>query len=240
LALQSLALLRVNRRDAERAEAVVAELEPILERVGTLGGRAWYHTLVGMLRALQGDLSQARRELEAGIKAASDAGFLNIRDFADMVLGMLITDAGEHAAAVPRLRQLRDRIRQQTVVDMRRLLGTSAVLSHALVENGEFDEARAVMRDAISIGRKIGVVSVFLDRFIYVIAKAGRAADAARLAGWAEERFKKTPFAAALSRQIHLRLDPVLREKLSAVEIERLAAEGVRMSEDEALALAAA
>ena len=234
--LWMLGLLHVNRGEAAQAEAALAEAKPIIERLEGSDIVAWYHSILGALKALQGQPEQARQSLDLGIRYARNVGSIPAQDFSEMVLGMSALGWGENEFAEELLRVLRDRIRHSPYVDMRRLLGTCAFLSHALASNGKFEEALAVMREAVSTARKIGAVSVFIDRFIYVTAMAGRSESAARLAGWGYHQFERHKLDRWL-KIVHGWIDPILNESLPAAEIERLMVEGAAMSEDEACKL---
>ncbi|HZW73596.1 MAG TPA: hypothetical protein VFF43_08600, partial [Caldimonas sp.] len=67
-------------------------------------------------------------------------------------------------------------------------------------------------------------------------ALAGKTADAARIAGYADAAYvsKATPRQANEARA-RKRLDALLRERLSIDARERLLAEGARMTEDDAV-----
>ena len=112
-------------------------------------------------------------------------------------------------------------------------------LAGVLTERGELDEALVAAREALPLLTDGGYAWSFLDHVALRAAMAGKVANAARVAGHADSTFaaKKT------SRQFnearaHERLHALLREKLHPAELERLLAEGAKMSEDHACRLA--
>lgn len=235
--LAHLGLLRANRGEASRLEQLLTEERSKFEQ--TAGGPAWQHLLTGMLKFIQGDPSQGRRSFQAAVKLASDAGVLGLRDFAEMSLGVYLVRAGDYAEAAQLLRSLRDRLRQSSFVDMRRLLGATGFLSRALAEIGEHAQALAEMREAVSIARRIGTVGVFCDSFVAVTALAGRYEDAARLAGWADAIHKGFGKFGVVPRPQRVRVSLILQGALPEAELDRLLAEGAQLTEDEACRIAA-
>ena len=106
-------------------------------------------------------------------------------------------------------------------------------------ERGELDEALAAAREGLPLLQEAGIAWIALDHLALRAALAGKLANAARLAGYADSAHA----AKEASRQPNEarardRLQALLREKLAADELERLLAEGARMSEDEACRLA--
>ena len=84
-----------------------------------------------------------------------------------------------------------------------------------------------------------GSAWIFADHVALRAALAGKLSNAARLAGysqytWAANEAKRQPIEA----RAHERLCALLREKLDRGELERLVAEGAKLSEDEACSLA--
>jgi predicted ATPase/class 3 adenylate cyclase len=237
--LALLGLARANRRETSHLELVLTEAKPILEQ--NPFGRAWYQLLCGMLKAAQGELPEARRFVEVAIGVARDAGNLGTQNFAELISAMYALRAGNHALAIDLLRDLRDRIRQSPFADMRRLAGANGMLGLALAEIGEHDEALTLMRETISMARRIGIVFVFIDGFVLNTALAGRYENAVRLAGWSDQHFGKAAEGRFNMTRLLLRAraNAILSANLHAAEIERLMAEGAQMSEDEACKLAA-
>jgi len=87
--------------------------------------------------------------------------------------------------------------------------------------------------------REDGSAWVFLDDLALRVAYAGRLADAARLAGYADSAHAaKAATRGRLTTRLRDRLHALLREKLAPDELECLLAEGAKMSEDEACKLA--
>ena len=180
----------------------------------------------------------ARIALEQSIRLGRDAGVSAVH-FSEMALGMLLILLEDPRSAVELLRDLLVRVRTAPFVDMRRILGTTVFLSHALADCGEREESLAFMREAASLVRKMGVVPLFFERFAYVLAKASEFDGAARLVGWNDVPFKSSRIAPPLIAIHRARALAILNEHLPTPEVERLMTEGAQMSEDEAFRLIA-
>jgi hypothetical protein len=79
----------------------------------------------------------------------------------------------------------------------------------------------------------------FVDHAALRAALAGKLANAARVAGFADATYvAKKSLRQPNEARAHARLQVLLREKLHPDELERLLAEGAKMSEDEACRMA--
>jgi hypothetical protein len=112
-------------------------------------------------------------------------------------------------------------------------------LAGVLTERADLDEALAAAREGLPLLKLGGYVWIFVDHVALRAAMAGKVANAARLAGFTDSIFA----AKETSRQpnearARKRLQALLREKLAPDELERLLAEGAKMSEDEACRIA--
>ena len=108
-------------------------------------------------------------------------------------------------------------------------------LAGVRTERGELDEALAAAREGLPLFQEAGLAWSVLDHLALRAALAGKPADAARIAGYADSRYT----AEKSTRQpnearARERLQALLREKLDAEKLERLLAEGAKLSEDEA------
>jgi hypothetical protein len=114
-------------------------------------------------------------------------------------------------------------------------------LAGALTMRGELDEALAAAREGLPLLGEDGSAWIFIDHVALRAALAGKLSDAARLAGhsdhiWSAKQATRHPVEARLRDN----LLALLREKLPDDELERLFAEGAKLSEDEACRLALA
>ena len=115
------------------------------------------------------------------------------------------------------------------------LLGNALTnLAGVHTERGEIIEALAAAQEGLPLRDEAGLAWVTLDHLALRAALAGKLANAARLIGFADSTYK----AKATSRQpnearANDRLHALLCEKLVPDELERLLAEGAKMSEDE-------
>jgi hypothetical protein len=120
------------------------------------------------------------------------------------------------------------------------LLGNALTnLAGVRTERGELTEALAAAREGLPSREEAGHAWVTLDHLALRAALAGKLADAARLAGFADSTYK----AKETSRQpnearAHDRLETLLRKKLALDELDHLLAEGAKMNEDEACLMA--
>ena len=112
-------------------------------------------------------------------------------------------------------------------------------LAGVRTERGELDEALAAAREGLPLLQEVGLAWVLLDHLALRAALAGKPADAARIAGYADSRYtaEKSPRQPNEARARE-RLQALLREKLDADKLERLLAEGAELSEDKACGVA--
>jgi hypothetical protein len=115
-----------------------------------------------------------------------------------------------------------------------------ATLGAALAALGRFEDAEAKLWSAIlRCRRAIGSASLALDHVAFVLARQGRFEDAARLVGYvdawrATQRIDPFP----TQRRSHRETLAMVAPHLHPGALESLRAEGGRISEDEAIALA--
>jgi hypothetical protein len=112
-------------------------------------------------------------------------------------------------------------------------------LAAALLALDQTTEARAIAQAGWPQAPRFDMQAYWADYFALLAALEGRAADAARLAGYADATYvrnddeRQNNEAAAVERARAL-----ARATLGAAEAARLQAEGARCSDDEAAALA--
>jgi hypothetical protein len=108
-----------------------------------------------------------------------------------------------------------------------------------LTERGRVDEALLPGREGLQLLLEDGSAWVFVHHFALRAALAGRLADAARLAGYADYAWsKQETMHHPVDARSQERLDSILRQQLPANDLERLRAEGAALSETAACRLA--
>ena len=108
------------------------------------------------------------------------------------------------------------------------------------VERGELEEALIVAREGLPLLKDAGYAWINLDHLALRLALAGKLADAARIAGFADSTIadKKGAFRQANERRARQRLQELLTAGLAAGELKRLLVEGTKLGEDEVCRLA--
>jgi predicted ATPase/DNA-binding winged helix-turn-helix (wHTH) protein len=118
------------------------------------------------------------------------------------------------------------------------VLGYAAgLLTAALTERGDLDEALAVAREAVPLLRDDG--PPIFDHLALRAGLAGKAKEAARLIGYAESMHKaRSRPREPIERRAAARLSKILGTALMQKEVSRLKREGAGMTEDQATDLA--
>ena len=223
----------------EQAGVVLAEALPLLERSGLRRALAFYHTESGFLNMLTGDPFAARRHLEEAFTLYRDTGaesaaFAMLANLADLswALGDLDTARARFLDTVAQLRR--------SPIARKERIGIALInLAGVYTERGELDEALTAAREGLPLLKDARQVWYLLDHLALRTTLAGNLANGARLAGYADSAVveKQSPRQPNEARA-HARLQTLLREKLASDELERLLAEGAKMSEDEACQMA--
>jgi tetratricopeptide (TPR) repeat protein len=194
----------------------------------------------GFLQAINGRPADARPHYEAAVTFYRSAGadrkvLFMLSNIADMnwALGNLDGAIASFREAIDFARQSQARSKTSLAVPLGNLAG-------ALTERGDLDEAHATAREAISLQQQDGTVWMWFDHYALLVELMGRHADAARLEGYANTVHSAQGMTPRQSNEARARtrLLALLPEKLAAVELERLLAEGAKMSEEEACRLA--
>ena len=112
-------------------------------------------------------------------------------------------------------------------------------LAGVRTERGELYEALAAAREGLPLLQEAGYAWNVLDHLALRAALAGKPVNAARIAGYADSKYT----AEESTRQpnearARERLQALLHEKLDPDELQRLLAEGAKLSEDEACRVA--
>jgi tetratricopeptide (TPR) repeat protein len=238
-ALVHLGLMLPLMGRAEQAEIVFAEAFRLLEQLGLAKALGRCFECYGLIQMRTGKPAAARVSLERALSLCRGAGAetdaLNaLCNMADVTWAL-----GDLDGAKAGFRQMVASVRKSPVYS-EGTLGLNLInLAGVLTEQGKLDDALAAAREALPLLKDGGLAWIFLDHVALRAALAGKVANAARVAGYADSIFA----AKRTSRQFnearaHVRVQALLREKLVPDELERLLAEGAKMSEDEACRLA--
>jgi hypothetical protein len=146
---------------------------------------------------------------------------------------------GDLDAALDGLREIVALLRK-SVPTLKNALGFYlANLSGVLTARGELKEALTVAREGLPLLKGLEYAWATLDHIALRAAQAGKVENAALVAGFVDSIVT----AKEISRQpnearARAWLQALLTEKLTPIELERLLAEGTKMTEDEAYRLA--
>ena len=219
----------------EQAKAILAEAFPLLERTGLPRVLATYFRESASLKMLTGDVAGARTDFEKALTLFRDTGAESAALAQLLNLADVTWSLGDLDAALLRFREAVALIRDSPVV-AREMLGHCLMnLAGVHTERGEIDEALAAAREGLPWCREAGAGWNKFDHLALRTARAGNVAHAARLAGHEDAALaardtRRQPNEARARSS----LEALLRERLAPAELERLLAEGAKMSEDEA------
>ena len=221
----------------ERAASALAEAVPLVEKAGLPKLLGDYFDYSAVLKALTGDPTGARSDLERALLLYRSAG---AERYAFYTLGQLADVAwalGDLDAALAGNRETIELLRRAPLTSV--MLGLClSNLAGVHTERGEIDEALAAAREGLPLLKEGGFAWSHLDHLARRAALAGKLATAARVAGYADSAFasRKTTRQPNEARARD-RLQALLVEKLPATELARMLAEGASLSEDDACRL---
>jgi non-specific serine/threonine protein kinase len=239
-----LSLARLGRALAfmgkfEASEVALTEARPLLERGGPPKALSFYLFNFAYLKALSGDAIGARTHYEQSLALERRVG----DEFAALAtLGNLanVTWAlGDLEATAASFREQVTLIRKSSAKTTRLLGWSLTSLAGVLAEMGKLDEALVTAREGLPLVAEDGTAWIFSDSVALRAGLAGKLSSAARLAGFADRIFVvKQATRHPIDLRHHKKLHALLREKFEPGELERLLAEGAKLSEDEACRLA--
>jgi tetratricopeptide (TPR) repeat protein len=187
---------------------------------------------------LTGDLASARLQFEKALSLSRRAGAE--REVLRIVgnIAELAWVLGDLDSAIAGFRETVALVREMPLITKSTLGFNLLNLAGVLTERGELDEALGAAREGLPLLSDGGYAWIFMDHLALRAGLAGKLANAARTAGYTDSAFA----AKESSRQpnetrAHDRLQVLLREKLAPGELERLLAEGAKISEEEACRL---
>jgi tetratricopeptide (TPR) repeat protein len=238
MALVALARISVFMSRPEQSECTLAEAFPLLRRAAVPKALARYFETLAFLRMLSGDRVRARSYFEKALsiyrETSAESAMLGILlNLADLTWTLHDLDA-----ALNRFREAVALMRKSPSVP-RDMLGHGLTnLAGVHTERGELAEALAAAREGLPL-RRHSDINTPLDHLALRAALAGKATDAARLAGYLDAiRAARQASRQPNEARARDRLAVLLREKLPAGELDRLLAEGATLSEGEACRLA--
>jgi predicted ATPase len=231
----SLAL--VGRPD--EAEVCLREAEPLVARLGRPRLAVQIPSSFGLVHSARGDGSGSARHFAEAARLALAGGF---EGQAFQALGNLADALWMQGDLDGALAAARDALAQskRSVFATRNNVGLARANLHGiLTERGDLDEALAIGREFVQPARDVGALWVVIDHFALRLAKSGRYASAARVSGWSDAVVRaKDARRQTNERRAHAKTREILRANLPAAELERLLADGAKLSEDEISRLA--
>ena len=211
---------------------------PLVEACGSTLTAPYFH-ISSFIRKSTGDLEGARDDcvnaLEFYQAAGAERSALEMRgSLADTLWALGALDA-----ALVAFREIVAQMRASASTTKLALGVNLTNLAGVLTELGRLDEALEVAREGLPARRDAGYVFGALDHLALRAALAGRLAEAARLAGYADSNYAtgKSPRQPNEARA-RARLQRLLLDQADAHDLQRALVEGARMSEDEACRLA--
>jgi tetratricopeptide (TPR) repeat protein len=238
LALMRLArVLALMGRHGDSA-ARLEEARPWIENAGA-NALNYYHFTSGFLKNMMGDPAAAREHYERALELAreqqDELGVLaTIGNLANVAWGL-----GELDAAANSLHELLAMLRNSPA-STRRVLGFCLMnLAELLTEKRDLTESLVLAREGLPLVKADGSAWIFSDYGALRAGGEGKLAKAALLAGYADLAHAANGGTRSfVTTRTRNRLRTLLREKLPGDELDRLLAEGAKLSEDEACRLA--
>jgi predicted ATPase/DNA-binding winged helix-turn-helix (wHTH) protein len=224
----------------DQSSLVLAEAFPMLEASGLPKLRGFFFGISGFLKSMTGDLVGARTDYEKALSLCLESG----AEFAARATLAIVADLtwalGDLDAAVAAFNEVVAMMRMPTITRKTALGYALCNLAGVFTERGELDEALAAAREGLPLLTAGGGLAwLFMDHLALRGALAGKFANAARLAGFADSlRIANEAVLEPNEARAHARLQALLREKLAPDQLERLLAEGTKLTEDEACRLA--
>jgi len=237
------ALLRLAHEEAlagrfGHAAALLSEAQPLLENAGLPKVLGDYYDYCCVLKALTGKPADARSDLEKALALYRSAGAERYALFTLAQLGDVAWSSGDLDAARSGMLETIALLRKAPLTTV--MLGLClSNLAGAHTERGELDEALAAAREGLPMLVEGGFAWSHVDHLALRAALAGKLAEAARLAGFADSAFEGRKIARqpneARSRE---RLQRLLQQGLARDGLSRLTGEGAALTGESAVRLA--
>ncbi len=237
LVQSALVLPRLDR--LAEAQAALDEAYPLLENLNVPRALARHAEVAGYLKMRSGNAPGARPHFESAItlcrKISAQRELLRmLGNYAYLTWAL-----GDLDAALLGYQENIALLRTSAYTTKTMLGFNLSNLAGVHTERGELNAALVALREGLPLMMEMGQAWLDMDHYALRAALAGKIANAARLASYADSMFA----AKEVSREpneVRLRnkLLSVLREKLVPDELDRLLAEGAKLSEEEACQLA--
>jgi predicted ATPase len=236
--LGSLLVTPLHTREVGRA--MIEEARPLLERAGRPRLLARYFVGISHLLFMEHDAAASLEAQERALELFRAAGaerdaLMVMSNIADMIWAR-----GDLSEAIRVMREIIERVRQSPVATRSSLANPLANLAGVLTEVGDVAEALATAREAVPVLREDGSHWLYFDHFALRLALEGRFDDAARLEGFADaaHRAREECPRQPNEERLRVRLVDLLQKQLAPDRLERLLAEGAKLSDDDACRIA--
>lgn len=222
-------------------EAALMEAESLLEKIDVPWLHALYFFNMGLLKNRLRHFAEALSCYEHAYALFTKAGDEFSAASTKCNLANATWSLGDLDTTEALLREYVELMRISPMKTRRGLGWSLASLAGVLTERGALDEALVVAREALPLLLENGSAWVFVPHMALCAALRGRLSDAARLSGytsrtWTEQHATPSPVEIYASERLH----SILAASMPPDEIERLRAEGAKLSEAEAAELALA
>ncbi len=237
LARRGAILARLGRFDD--ATLALSQAFAALKDSGLPKAQAFYYSENGTMKMMAGELSEARTSYHESARlyrsmGAETAALAILGNIGDLTWAMGDLDAALAAFSetVPLLRK--------SPVARKDILGNNLMnLAGVQVERGELAEALTAAREGLPLLLEGGYAWNMLDHLALRAALVGKHASAASLAGFTDATYKAKETARQPNEaRVRERLQGFLAGHFAHHDLERLFADGAKMSEEEACRVA--
>lgn len=216
---------------AGEARAYFDEAERVLRSQPPTNWFALCLVKQGDLRFRLGDLDQALADYEEAMWITRSTGNWYGLMNGGSNMAELLYHLGQRERALDQLRNLRGELGEGRSTPL-----VATMAAHLLLA-GQAEEARAAVREVVTFAGAIGLPGSLgwaAEVLALLLADEGGLSQAARFAGYARFVHPSTSTRAGSRRDVFLRLDATLSERLTPAARERLMAEGAIWSEPRA------
>jgi tetratricopeptide (TPR) repeat protein len=240
-ALTGWAYVKTRIGDLDQAVAALDEVETIVMQTPADNLRAMLANRRWALHHQQGDMVGAEAQCRQALALYRKIGSTKSATAHMARLAAMAWDMGRLDEALEGFSQAVAAMRQSANVTKGELGVCLTNLAGVHIARGEYGEALVVAREGMALREEAGYVWGALDDLAVRAAHIGRAEDAARIAGRADEAYRER-FAQRNHSGLATRaqLQALLEDRLGPVVVKKLLAEGAAMTMDQACALALA
>jgi non-specific serine/threonine protein kinase len=215
-----------------------AELEQVGGSLGLPAEEVRMHGALAEAARLRGDVPARLKHREQELRLSRSLGWTDMAQATESNVCVALLDLGRHAEAASRAQALVNRLAADGGERNGNLPWALNVLIEALTGQGRLDEAQALLPRSLAAGRQFGT-TVAWQGVLGLLLAQGRHPAAARLAGHLQQRWDTGGASHDPDeRRRLLQCLAVARAHLGPDEAEARVAEGRRLSDDAATALA--